>query len=95
MLHTASSGSISQLSEIYLRIDDGATSGLGEVRANIAYLNGYAPETVTQWMKAAGLDVVLQRSLVPEPASEGKIAVSLWLGRDPRITLAAPALEVA
>ena len=31
----------------------------------------------------------------PEPASEGKIAVSLWLGRDPRITLAAPAREVA
>ena len=56
---------------------------------------GFASETVTQWMKAAGLDVVLQRSLAPEPASEGKIAVSLWLGRDPRITLAAPAREVA
>jgi ubiquinone/menaquinone biosynthesis C-methylase UbiE len=56
---------------------------------------GFAPETVTQWMKAAGLDVVLQRSLAPEPASDGKIAVSLWLGRDPRITLAAPAREVA
>src|SRR5689334_9011027 len=37
---------------------------------------GFAPETVTQWMKAAGLDVMLQRSLAPEPASEGKIAVS-------------------
>src|SRR6516162_1624886 len=56
---------------------------------------GFASETVTQWMKAAGLDVVLQRSLAPEPASEGKIAVSLWLGRDPRIALAAPAREVA
>jgi ubiquinone/menaquinone biosynthesis C-methylase UbiE len=56
---------------------------------------GFAPETVTQWMKAAGLDVVLQQSLAPEPASEGKIAVSLWLGRDPRITLAASAREVA
>jgi ubiquinone/menaquinone biosynthesis C-methylase UbiE/DNA-binding transcriptional ArsR family regulator len=56
---------------------------------------GFAPETVTQWMKAAGLDVMLQQSLAPEPASEGKIAVSLWLGRDPRITLAAPAREVA
>ena len=31
-------------------------------------------------MTAAGLDVVLQRSLAPEPASDGKIAVSLWLG---------------
>jgi translation elongation factor EF-Tu-like GTPase len=28
-------------------------------------------------------------------AIEGKIAVSLWLGRDPRIALAAPAREVA
>ena len=48
MLHTASSGSISHLSEIYLRLDDGAIVGIGEVRVNIAYLNGYAPEIVTQ-----------------------------------------------
>jgi hypothetical protein len=46
-------------------------------------------------MKAAELDVVLQRSLAPEPTSEGKIAVSLWLGRDPRILLATAAREVA
>jgi ubiquinone/menaquinone biosynthesis C-methylase UbiE len=56
---------------------------------------GFAPDTITQWMKAAGLDILLEQSLAPEPASEGKIAVSLWLGRDPRIVLAAPALEVA
>jgi ubiquinone/menaquinone biosynthesis C-methylase UbiE/DNA-binding transcriptional ArsR family regulator len=56
---------------------------------------GFANDTVAQWMKAAGLDVVLQQSLAPEPASEGKVAVSLWLGRDPRLVLAAPALEVA
>jgi ubiquinone/menaquinone biosynthesis C-methylase UbiE len=57
---------------------------------------GFAPEIVTQWMKAAGLDIILQRNLAPEPSSEGKIAVSLWLGRDPRIVLAAPAArEVA
>jgi ubiquinone/menaquinone biosynthesis C-methylase UbiE len=45
---------------------------------------GFAPETVTQWMKAAGLDMTLHRSLLPEPGTEGKIAVSLWLGRDRR-----------
>ncbi len=60
---------------------------------------GFAPETVTQWMKAAGLDLVLQRSLAPdsgETASDGKIAVSIWLGRDPRVALAQPAArEVA
>src|SRR5262249_13074796 len=41
---------------------------------------GFAPETVTQWMAAAGLDVVLQTDLAPEAGSDGKIAVSLWLG---------------
>ncbi len=53
MLHTASSGSISHLSEIYLRLDDGASVGIGEVRVNIAYLNGYAPQSVTQAAIAA------------------------------------------
>jgi ubiquinone/menaquinone biosynthesis C-methylase UbiE len=57
---------------------------------------GFAPETVAQWLAAAGLDVVEQKLLPPEPNSEGKIAVSLWLGRDPRIAFAGPAsLEVA
>jgi ubiquinone/menaquinone biosynthesis C-methylase UbiE/DNA-binding transcriptional ArsR family regulator len=45
---------------------------------------GFASETMTQWMRAAGLDVTLHRSLPPEPGSEGKIAVLLWLGRDKR-----------
>ncbi|MGO8911333.1 MAG: mandelate racemase/muconate lactonizing enzyme family protein [Bradyrhizobium sp.] len=39
VLHTASSGSVHQLSELYLRIDDGDVAGVGEVRANISYLN--------------------------------------------------------
>jgi ubiquinone/menaquinone biosynthesis C-methylase UbiE len=50
---------------------------------------GFAAETVTQWLEAAGLDVVRQQTLPPGP--QGKIAVSLWLARDPRIVLAAPA----
>jgi ubiquinone/menaquinone biosynthesis C-methylase UbiE len=49
---------------------------------------GFAAETVAQWMKAAGLDVALHRSLAPHPRSAGRIAVSLWLGRDARIALA-------
>jgi ubiquinone/menaquinone biosynthesis C-methylase UbiE len=55
---------------------------------------GFAPETVTQWMTAAGLDLVMHRSLAPEPNSEGKIAVSLWLGRDRRAARS-PVREVA
>jgi ubiquinone/menaquinone biosynthesis C-methylase UbiE len=53
---------------------------------------GFAAETMTQWLEAAGLDVLRQQMLPPGP--EGKIAVSLWLARDPRIVLAT-AREVA
>ncbi|MGE0753129.1 MAG: ArsR/SmtB family transcription factor [Variibacter sp.] len=56
---------------------------------------GFASETVEQWITAAGLDFVSHRDLAPEPDGEGKIAVSLWLGRDPRLALADPAREVA
>jgi ubiquinone/menaquinone biosynthesis C-methylase UbiE/DNA-binding transcriptional ArsR family regulator len=55
---------------------------------------GFANETVTQWLESAGLDVLRQETFPPGP--EGKIAVSLWLARDPRIVLAHPsAREVA
>jgi ubiquinone/menaquinone biosynthesis C-methylase UbiE/DNA-binding transcriptional ArsR family regulator len=54
---------------------------------------GFAPETVTQWLEAAGLDVLRQETFAPGP--EGKIAVSLWLARDPRIMLAQPSTQVA
>jgi len=50
---------------------------------------GFAAETVMQWLEGAGLDVLRQQTLPPGP--QGKIAVSLWLARDPRIVLAAPA----
>jgi ubiquinone/menaquinone biosynthesis C-methylase UbiE len=53
---------------------------------------GFAPDMVAQWIGAAGLDLVAQETLQPEP--EGKIAVSLWLARDPRVALAAPAARV-
>ena len=57
---------------------------------------GFPPETINQWMSAAGLDVVSHHTLPPDPASEGKIAVSLWLGRDPRMAIVQPgAKEVA
>ena len=54
---------------------------------------GFAAETVTQWLESAGLDVVRQQTLAPGP--DGKIAVSLWLARDPRLLVAAPSREVA
>src|SRR6202163_1175806 len=39
---------------------------------------GFAPETVTGWLTAAGLEMLQQKTLPPEPNSAGKIAVSLW-----------------
>ena len=57
---------------------------------------GFAPETVAQWMTASGLEPVMHKSLAPEPGSEGKIAVSLWLARDVRAVQAVPSVrEVA
>jgi ubiquinone/menaquinone biosynthesis C-methylase UbiE len=47
---------------------------------------GFASEAVTQWMEAAGLGGVHHQTLPPDKS--GKIAVSLWLGRDPRIAVA-------
>ena len=51
---------------------------------------GFAPDTVMQWITASGLDPVMHKSLAPEPGSEGKIAVSLWLARDARALMATP-----
>ncbi len=49
---------------------------------------GFAPETVSQWLAAAGLDVTMHKSIAPEKGSEGKVAVSLWLAQDKRIQIA-------
>ncbi|MFN3351682.1 ArsR/SmtB family transcription factor [Pseudorhodoplanes sp.] len=49
---------------------------------------GFAPETMSQWLAAAGLDVTMHRSIAPERGTEGKIAVSLWLAQDRRLRIA-------
>jgi len=51
---------------------------------------GFAPDTVTQWITASGLEPVMHKSLAPESGPEGKIAVSLWLARDTRALMATP-----
>jgi SAM-dependent methyltransferase len=72
-----------------LLVVDFAPHGLEFLRDEHAHRRlGFAPETVTQWMEQAGLEGVVHRSLAPEPGSDGKIAVSLWLARDPRLVLA-------
>ncbi len=49
---------------------------------------GFAAETVSQWLEQAGLDVIGHRNVPPEVGSDGEIAVSLWLARDPRVAVA-------
>lgn len=57
---------------------------------------GFPAEAVNGWLSAAELDVIKHEMLKPEKNSDGKIAVSLWLGRDPRMILAdVPEREVA
>ncbi|OCR26210.1 mandelate racemase [Pseudomonas syringae] len=52
-LHTAASGSVGELQALYLCLDDGEHQAVGEVRINIAYLNGYTPgEVIAQALKA-------------------------------------------
>lgn len=49
---------------------------------------GFAPETVSQWLAAADLDVTLHKSIAPDRESDGKVAVSFWLARDKRARIA-------
>lgn len=53
VLHTAASGSVGQLEALYLRLVEDGQSGIGEVRTNIAYLNGIEPEAVVREAVAA------------------------------------------
>ncbi len=79
-----------------LLVVDFAPHDLEFLREDHAHLRlGFAAETVSQWMAAAGLNVALHRTLAPEPGSDGKVAVSLWLARDPRLILASSRQEVA
>ncbi|MFK0166873.1 mandelate racemase/muconate lactonizing enzyme family protein [Rhizobium sp. NPDC090279] len=48
MLHTASSGPVAGLDTLYLRLRDGDVVATGEVRINIAYLNGLPAEVVLE-----------------------------------------------
>ena len=53
VLHTASSGTVPHLEELYLYLRDGERCAIGEVRTNIAYLNGLASESVVAAAVAA------------------------------------------
>jgi len=53
VLHTASSGRIVELQELYLIIErNGRLAGFGEIRENVAYLTGIQPRVVRQGIVA-------------------------------------------
>jgi ubiquinone/menaquinone biosynthesis C-methylase UbiE len=56
---------------------------------------GFAKETIAQWMKSAGLDLVSHRMLLPEGRAKDALTVSLWLGRDRRRLMADASKDVA
>jgi len=59
---------------------------------------GFAHEEITDMMHETGLDVLVERDLIPNVREGHKLTVSLWLGRDRRIVsdaLALTAQEVA
>lgn len=57
------------------------------LRANHAHHRlGFAAEEIAALMEDSGLDVIERRDLVPNRNEGGKLTVSLWLGRDRRMT---------
>ena len=47
---------------------------------------GFAGEEIATLMQETGLEFIERRDLVPNASDGGKLTVSIWLGRDPRIT---------
>jgi ubiquinone/menaquinone biosynthesis C-methylase UbiE/DNA-binding transcriptional ArsR family regulator len=77
-----------------LLIVDFAPHDLEFLRAEHAHRRlGFSEETVAQWLRAAGLELALYRTLAPSNEKSGKLTVSLWLGRDPRMLVAAAARQ--
>jgi ubiquinone/menaquinone biosynthesis C-methylase UbiE len=74
---------------------DFAPHDLEFLRDEHAHLRlGFPAEVVSQWLEQIGLDVMSYRTLPPDQGSDGKIAVSLWLARDPRLVVAGGARAV-
>ncbi len=79
-----------------LLVVDFAPHDLEFLRDEHAHLRlGFPAEIVSQWLEQTGLEMVSYRTLPPEQGSEGKIAVSLWLARDPRLLVAEDARAIA
>jgi ArsR family transcriptional regulator len=66
-----------------LLVVDFAPHGLEFLRETQAHRRlGFAPDQVCGWLEEAGLTAEHAGDLAPPEASDGKLTVSLWLGRD-------------
>ena len=63
-LHTASSGSIGNLKELYLLLEDGAATGVGGARTNIVYLTGIPEQEIV----TEAIDIVARTDWLLPPA---------------------------
>ncbi|WP_406705677.1 enolase C-terminal domain-like protein [Sodalis sp.] len=92
-LHTASSGSVPALESLYLCLRDRCLEGIGEVRINIAYLNGYSAQQVLDdvvaaleqdhWHRLAPTRMLLDMALHDLVAKQAGTSVSGLLSAEP------------
>lgn len=54
---------------------------------------GFPPEAINEWIVANGLDPVGFETLLPEPATAGRIAISIWVARDRRDAASDPSSD--
>lgn len=73
-----------------LLVVDFAPHDVEFLRADHAHRRlGFSHDEVAGWLAAAGLEVAAVTDLPPAEGSDGKLTVTLWLGRDPRFEIAA------
>ncbi len=69
-----------------LMVVDFAPHEQEELRAVHAHRRlGFPADEISRLLEDVGLDVEVQRDLVPRRVDADKLAVSIWVGRDPRI----------
>jgi len=75
-----------------LVIVDFASHALEFLREEHAHMRlGFADRQIAEWFAEAGLDLEETQDFEPRGASEAKLTVKLWLGRDRRLLIADPA----
>lgn len=74
-----------------LAIVDFAPHALEFLREEHAHLRlGFSDRQIAEWFAEAGLNT--EKTLRVEPEGEAGLVVTIWIGRDPRILVSAPAM---